>query len=102
MKKLAVINVNMKRGEAASTFRVGFLPKGTKYKEVVKVFGGPRNVWPSEEQTKAQWTGEINKQTFTIYDYDSGKSAESNTDWHIGGHDESVAPLVLKYFNSKK
>lgn len=88
-------------GEMVGSGRVGTLPEGTKYEDIVKVFGEPYYKDSEDERTKAEWAGNINNcRGFTIYDYKSGVSLEENTDWYIGGFSEGTANLINEYFEN--
>jgi len=81
----------------------GYLPDGTSYKDVVRVFGEPQ--WcgrTPDEKIKVEWNGRINGITFTIYDYKSKVDPKDNTDWHIGGKLKFTAELVNLYFKKMK
>ena len=78
----------------------GYLPEGTRYEDVVRVFGGPQLGVSPDSKIKAEWVGRINGLVFTIYDYKSKLDPERNTDWHIGGKQKFVAELVNLYFNA--
>jgi len=81
----------------------GYLPEGTRYEDVVQVFGEPQLCVSPDGKTKAEWVGRINSLVFTIYDYKAKVEPEQNTDWHIGGRIKMVSELVNFYFkNSKK
>ena len=84
----------------------GYLPDGTKYADVVRVFGSP-NAKGDDYKTDAEWRGQINGNPFTIYNYktgnnylgDKGKDVSDITDWHIGAHRSYVADQVNEHFN---
>ena len=79
----------------------GYLPEGTRYEDVVRVFGGPQLGKSPDGKIKVEWVGRINGLVFTIYDYKSLVEPEQNPDWHIGGKVKLVAELVnayLKFF----
>ncbi len=79
----------------------GYLPEGTRYEDIVRVFGGPQLGASPDGKIKAEWVGRINGLVFTIYDYKSKPDPERNTDWHIGGKQKFVAELVNIYFNAR-
>ena len=79
----------------------GYLPEGTRYEDIVRVFGGPQLGASLDGKIKAEWVGRINGLVFTIYDYKSRLDPERNTDWHIGGKQKFVAELVNIYFKVK-
>jgi hypothetical protein len=89
-------------GESKGTGCQGYLPKGTSYAEVVKVFGEPNNPDKIDGKTQVEWIGKINGLVFTIYDYKSGIAPEENTDWHIGGKVKLAGELVNIYFKNCK
>lgn len=76
----------------------GYLPEGTTYRDIVRVFGEPQLGESDDKKIKAEWVGKINGLIFTIYDYKSKVVPEENTDWHIGGKVKLVAELVNEYF----
>ena len=86
----------------------GYLPGGTKYGDVVRIFGNP-NARGDGYKTDAEWRGQINGNPFTIYNYktgknylgEKGKDIKDITDWHIGAHKSYVADHVNEYFNRK-
>jgi len=78
----------------------GYLPEGTRYEDVVRVFGGPQLGTSPDGKIKAEWVGRINGLVFTIYDYKSKLDPERNTDWHIGGKQKFVAELVNVYLKA--
>jgi len=81
---------------------VGYMPEGTTYKELVRVFGNPQQGLSADGKIQAEWTGSINGLAFTIYDYKSEVEPKANTDWHIGGRTPLAAELLKAYFNSVK
>jgi len=80
----------------------GYLPEGTMYEDIVRVFGQPQLGRSLDGKTKAEWVGRINGLVFTIYDYKSSLEPERNTDWHIGGKHKFVAELVKIYYGNIK
>jgi len=76
-----------------------YLPEGTQYEDIVRVFGGPQLGKSLDGKIKAEWVGRINGLVFTIYDYKSNVEPKSNTDWHIGGKIKFVGQLINIYFN---
>lgn len=78
----------------------GYLPEGTRYEEIVRVFGRPQFGNSPDGKIKAEWVGRINGLVFTIYDYKSKFDPERNIDWHVGGKHKIVAELVNSYFQS--
>jgi len=91
-------NLVMKDFNINGTCLRGYLPLGTTYKQIVNVFGKPSKI--QDCKVKAQWIGKINDKIFTIYDYKSNVAKEQNTDWHIGGKDNTVTEMVIEYFKS--
>jgi hypothetical protein len=79
----------------------GYLPEGTRYEDIIRVFGGPQLGASLDGKIKAQWVGRINGLVFTIYDYKSRMDPERNTDWHIGGKQKFIAELVNIYFKAQ-
>ena len=79
----------------------GYLPEGTRYEDIVRVFGGPQLGMSQDGKIKAEWVGRINGLVFTIYDYKSKLDPERNTDWHIGGKQKFAAELVNIYFKAQ-
>jgi len=84
------------------TFRVGYLPKGTTYQDLVAVFGEPQfsKDYFTDGKVQVEWLGSIDGHTFTIYDYKDPLPAEEVIDWHIGAFVKETAALVISYFNS--
>lgn len=79
----------------------GYLPEGTRYEDIVRVFGAPQLGASPDNKIKAEWVGRINGLVFTIYDYKSRLEPERNTDWHIGGKNKFVATIILIYFQNQ-
>ena len=78
----------------------GYLPIGTTYKQVVKLFGPPTCTDTSVDgKVTCMWTGVIAGVYFTIYDYKSKVHYKENIDWHIGGHTDVLPELVMSYYN---
>ncbi|MDO8489452.1 MAG: hypothetical protein Q7S42_05020 [Candidatus Omnitrophota bacterium] len=102
MKVSATIDINVLMGGVSheGTGCQGYLPEGTRYEDIVRVFGGPQIGKSLDGKTKAEWVGAINGLVFTIYDYKSRVDPERNTDWHIGGKVKLVRDLVNVYFCS--
>lgn len=94
------IKVEMGVGSRIGTGCQGYLPEGTRYEDVVFVFGEPQLGTSQDGKIKAEWIGRINGLSFTIYDYKSKLAPERNTDWHIGGKHRFVADLVNIYFKA--
>ncbi|MCX5778754.1 MAG: hypothetical protein NTU66_06035 [Elusimicrobia bacterium] len=78
----------------------GYLPEGTRYEDIVRVFGEPQLAESPDCKIKVEWVGRINGLVFTIYDYKSCIEPERNTDWHIGGKLRHVASLVNAYLRA--
>ena len=92
------ITLKMGGAEAVGMSRVGYMPDGTKYRDLVCAFGEPQRQGLSKDgKTRVEWHGKINGLEFTIYDYKSGVEPEKNTDWHIGGKIALVADLLTAY-----
>ena len=79
----------------------GYLPDGTRYEDIVRIFGGPQLGTSPDGKIKAEWVGRINGLVFTVYDYKSKLDPEQNTDWHIGGKHKFAAELVNIYFKAQ-
>jgi len=80
----------------------GYLPEGTRYEGIVRVFGKPQLGRSLDGKTKVEWVGRINGLVFTIYDYKSSLDPERNTDWHIGGKAKLTCDLVKVFFVANK
>ncbi len=80
----------------------GYMPEGTTYKDLVRVFGKPQCGESEDGKIKAEWVGRINGLVFTIYDYKSEAEPKANTDWHIGGREKLTSDLVIAYFKAAK
>jgi hypothetical protein len=102
MKVKAEIELTVVMGGVAhdGTGCQGYLPEGTRYEDIVRVFGAPQLGASPDGKIKAEWVGRINGLVFTIYDYKSKLDPERNTDWHIGGKQKFVAELVNLYFKA--
>ena len=92
------LQVEMGCGGVCGTGLMGYLPNGTKYKAVVRVFGKPQFGKSADGKIQSEWVGRINGLAFTIYDYKSQVNPQENTLWHIGGKQKLVADLVKVYF----
>lgn len=101
MKVKVEIDLNVQMAGACNlgTGFQGYLPDGTRYEDVVRVFGEPLIGRSLDGKIKAEWVGKINGLVFTIYDYKSSVEPERNTCWHIGGKVKFVAELINLYFN---
>ncbi|MFA6584305.1 MAG: hypothetical protein WCS77_08410 [Elusimicrobiaceae bacterium] len=95
------IEVKMGRTDLSGTGLVGYMPEGTTYKHLVKVFGNPQYT-ESGDKIQAEWTGRINGLDFSIYDYKSDGMPQANTKWHIGGRGKMLVSLLTAYFNASK
>ncbi len=104
MKVSIELNIELKMGEAnlTGTGLAGYLPDGTTYKQLVKVFGKPQRDASPDGKIQVEWTGRINGLDFSIYDYKSDVKPQANTDWHIGGRNAMAASLVIAYFQGQK
>ncbi len=105
MKVKAELNLKVEMGGVShdGTGCQGYLPEGTRYEEIVRVFGQPQLGRSLDGKIKAEWVGRINGLVFTIYDYKSSIDPDRNTDWHVGGKYSIVAQLVaIYYFNQKQ
>ena len=102
MKVKAEIELTVEMGGVShdGTGCQGYLPEGTRYEDIVRVFGKPHLGASLDSKIKAEWVGRINGLVFTIYDYKSRLDPERNTDWHIGGKQKFVAELVNIYFKA--
>lgn len=104
MKVQATIDIDVVMGGVShdGTGLQGYLPEGTRYEDIVRVFGEPQFGKSPDGKIKAEWIGKINGLVFTIYDYKSRVDPDRNTDWHIGGKSSFVCQLVNIYFLSSK
>lgn len=104
MKVQATLDINVTMGDVShdGTGCQGYLPEGTRYEDIVRVFGGPQLGASLDGKIKAEWVGRINGLVFTIYDYKSRLDPERNTDWHIGSKVQLAAELVNLYFQYQK
>ncbi len=97
-----VLDVRMGIGSAFcemfETSQQGRFPEGTRYKDLVKIFGEPQFGESIDGKIQVEWVGKINGSIFTIYDYNSKVNPKQNTDWHIGGKHAMTADLVKAYF----
>jgi len=103
MKVKAELDLKVEMGGVShdGTGCQGYLPEGTRFKDVVRVFGKSQFGASLDGKTKAEWVGRVNGLVFTIYDYKSRLDPERNTDWHIGAKQRFVAELVNIYFKAK-
>ena len=95
------VEIRMGRGPETGISLVGYMPDGTTYAELVRVFGRPRPFAFPNGKSKIEWVGKINGLEFSIYDYKSAVVPEKNTDWHIGGKSELTAKLLSAYFRAE-
>ena len=87
-------------GIRPGTSFMGYIPNGTSHKDLVRVFGKPNIDALLDGKVKAQWLGRLNGLDFTIYDYKSLVVPEECRDWHIGGRNAMIAPLLIAYFTA--
>ena len=96
------IDVQMGLGSAycemVGTSLQGQFPEGTRYKDLVKVFGEPQLGESIDGKIQIEWVGKINGAIFTIYDYKTNGNPKQNTNWHIGGKHAMTADLIKAYF----
>ena len=104
MKVRATLDINVSMGGVShdGTGCQGYLPDGTRYEDIIRIFGRPQCGKSLDGKIKAEWIGRINGLVFTIYDYKSKVEPEQNTDWHIGGRHKFTAELVNLYFKTHK
>jgi len=104
MKVKIELNLKVEMGGVShdGTGCQGYLPEGTRYEDIVFVFGEPQLGASPDGKIKAEWVGRINGLVFTIYDYKSSLKPERNTDWHIGGKHKIVVCLLEEYLKSFK
>ena len=104
MKTKITLDLEVKMGNAKTvgTGCVGYMPDGTTYKALVRVFGKPQQGLSADGKIKAEWVGRINGLAFTIYDYKFGDEPKNNMEWHIGGKAALVAELLTAYFKAAK
>ena len=103
MKVRATLDLNVSMGDVShdGTGCQGYLPEGTRYEDIFRIFGKPQLGASLDSKIKAEWVGRINGLVFTIYDYKSKLEPERNTNWHIGGKVKLAAELVNLYFNAR-
>jgi len=108
VKVKVAITVEMGSCDIKGTSLQGYLPRGTKYSDIVRIFGNPQLNWKGMKdfyragKTQLEWIGKINGLVFTIYDYKSGVDPKDNTDWHIGGRLKLTADLLNAYFQANR
>ena len=102
MKAKITLDLEVRMGgtKPVGTSFLGYLPDGTRYSELVRVFGEPQRGASPDGKVKAEWNGTINGLEFTIYDYKSLVKPKDCTDWHIGGKKKFVLALLIAYFNA--
>ena len=90
------------QGDIYATALMGYMPAGTYYKDLVRVFGEPQSGRSRDGKIQVQWHGCINGLVFTIYDYKTSMIPRDNVDWHIGGDHKLTAELVIAYFKKAR
>ncbi len=102
MKVQATIDIDVVMGGVShhGTGCQGYLPEGTRYENIVLVFGEPQLGKSPDGKIQMEWVGRINGLVFTIYDYKSKLDPKRNTDWHIGGKVKLVEVLVNCIFRN--
>lgn len=103
MKVKAELDLKVEMGGVShvGTGCQGYLPEGTRYEDIVRVFGQPQLGKSLDGKIKAEWVGRINGLVFTIYDYKSSLEPDRNTCWHIGGKHRIVSELLVIFFAQK-
>ncbi|MDO8568744.1 MAG: hypothetical protein Q7R57_08530, partial [Dehalococcoidales bacterium] len=73
MKVKAEIDLKVEMGGVSrdGTGLQGYLPEGTRYEDIVRVFGKPQFNASPDSKVKVEWVGRINGLVFTLYDYKS-------------------------------
>lgn len=68
----------------------------TTFDRLVATFGEPTEFDPDGgDKVQAEWVLQTPAGIATIYDWKNyGIDARTVTDWHIGGHDGSVVPVI--------
>ncbi len=79
----------------------GYLPEGTTYDDIIKVFGQPQFGKSPDGKMQVQWVGKINGLVFTIYDFKSKVFPNDNKEWHVGGELKFTAELIKAYFQAR-
>jgi len=72
--------------DVCGTSLQGYL--NTTYAELVKRFGEPHERYG--DKTEAEWFFDTPAGVATLYDYKNCMGAETETNWHIGGHSQDV------------
>ena len=101
MKVKAELDLKVEMGGAShiGTGCQGYLPEGTRYEDIIRVFGDPQFGKSPDGKINAEWVGRINGLVFTIYDYKSQVDPSRNTDWHIGGKNKFTSELVVLFLS---
>ncbi|KKW22417.1 MAG: hypothetical protein UY62_C0005G0014 [Parcubacteria group bacterium GW2011_GWF2_50_9] len=94
--------LEMGQGDIYGTALMGYMPSGTYYTDLVRVFGEPQSGRSPDGKIQVEWFGRINGLVFTIYDYKTCMIPKDNIDWHIGGDHKLTAALVAAYFEKAK
>lgn len=94
--------LEMGKGDIYGTALMGYMPSGTYYKDLVRVFGEPQSGRSPDGKIQVEWFGRINGLVFTIYDYKTSVIPKDNVDWHIGGEHKLIAALVIAYFETAR
>jgi hypothetical protein len=104
MKIRAKLDLTVEMGGAPDigTSCQGYLPEGSRYEDIVRVFGESQFGVSPDAKTKAEWAGKICGLVFTIYDYKSASEPKQNTDWHIGAKIKLAAELVNIYLKAER
>lgn len=104
MKTKITLDLEVRMGgtKPVGTGLLGYFPDGTKYGELVRVFGEPLRGASPDGKVKAEWRGTINGFEFTIYDYKSPVEPKDCTDWHIGGRNRLAMDLLIAYYRASK
>lgn len=104
MKVKAELDLKVEMGGVShdGTGLQGYLPEGTRYKDIVRVLGKPQHGKSPDGKIKVEWVGRINGLVFTIYDYKSRVDPKRNTDWHIGGKKKIVGILISAFWMAHK
>lgn len=100
MKVTLEAEVQLGGNRPRGTGCIGYMPEGTRYEDLVRVFGTPLAGLSPDGKVKAEWYGRISGLEFTIYDYKSSLEPEKNTDWHIGRRNQLAAVLLVAYFKA--
>lgn len=92
------IKVNDRNSNINFSGLVGYVE--ATYEELVEVLGEPDTDF---DKSTAHWTVEAPDGTVaTIYDYKNYMTPVGKYDWHIGGHDESKARLLVEFMLGKQ